>query len=103
MAGGDLRADAVAALGDDGIAEADDIHALFKHPAGKLLRDLRVIEHDGDDGVLAGQEIEAVRDSDEEWAVIPDGAEVRLRVKPRRINVFTADGKRSLVIREELL
>jgi len=28
---------------------------------------------------------------------------VRLRVKPRRINVFTADGKRSLVIREELL
>ena len=38
-----------------------------------------------------------------EWAVIPDGAEVRLRVKPRRINVFTADGKRSLVIREELL
>ena len=49
------------------------------------------------------QEIEAVRDSDEEWAVIPDGAEVRLRVKPRRINVFTADGKRSLVIREELL
>ena len=26
-----------------------------------------------------------------------------LRVKPRRINVFTADGKRSLVIREELL
>ena len=50
-----------------------------------------------------GQEIEAVRDSDEEWAVIPDGAEVRLRVKPRRINVFTADGKRSLVIREELL
>ena len=50
-----------------------------------------------------GQEIEAVRDSDEEWAVIPDGAEVHLRVKPRRINVFTADGKRSLVIREELL
>ena len=50
-----------------------------------------------------GQEIEAVRDSDEEWAVIPNGAEVRLRVKPRRINVFTADGKRSLVIREELL
>ena len=50
-----------------------------------------------------GQEIEAVRDSDEEWAVIPDGAEVRLRLKPRRINVFTADGKRSLVIREELL
>ena len=59
VAGGDLRADAVAALGDDGIAEADDIHALFKHPAGKLLRDLRVIEHDGDDGVLAGEQIEA--------------------------------------------
>ena len=53
--------------------------------------------------LASGQEIEAVRDSDEEWAVIPDGAEVRLRVKPRRINVFTADGRRSLVIREELL
>jgi len=59
VAGGDLRADAVATLRDDGIAEADDIHALFKHPAGKLLRDFRVIEHDGDDGVLAGEQIEA--------------------------------------------
>ena len=36
MAGGDLRADAVATLRDDGIAEADDIHALFKHPAALL-------------------------------------------------------------------
>ena len=50
----------------------------------------------------SGQEIEAVRDSDE-WTVIPDGSEVRLQVKPRRINVFTAGGERSLVIREELL
>ena len=50
----------------------------------------------------SGQEVEAVRDSDE-WTVIPDGSEVRLQVKPRRINVFTAGGERSLVIREELL
>ena len=53
-------------------------------------------------GQSSGQEIEAVRDSDE-WTVIPDGSEVRLQVKPRRINVFTAGGERSLVIREELL
>ena len=59
VAGGDLCTDAVAALRDDRIAKADDIDALFKHPAGKLLRDLRVIEHDGDDGVLAGEQIEA--------------------------------------------
>ena len=59
MAGGDLRADAVAALGDDGIAETDDVDALIEHPAGKLLRGLGVIEHDGDDGVLAGEQIEA--------------------------------------------
>lgn len=50
----------------------------------------------------SGQEIEAIRDSDE-WAVIPNGTEVRLRVKPKRINVFTTDGEKSLIIREELL
>lgn len=50
----------------------------------------------------SGQEIEAIRDSDE-WANIPDGTTVYLRVKPQRINVFTADGETPLVIREELL
>ena len=52
--------------------------------------------------LASGQEIEAIRDSDE-WTNIPDGAEVTLRVKPNRINVFTADGEKALVIREELL
>ena len=50
----------------------------------------------------SGQEIEAIRDSDE-WTNIPDGTAVTLRVKPNRINVFTADGDKALVIREELL
>lgn len=50
----------------------------------------------------SGQEIEAIRDSDE-WTNIPDGTTVYLRVKPQRINVFTADGETPLVIREELL
>ena len=50
----------------------------------------------------SGQEIEAIRDSDE-WTNIPDGTVVTLRVKPNRINVFTADGDKALVIREELL
>lgn len=50
----------------------------------------------------SGQEIEAIRDSDE-WTNIPEGTAVTLRVKPNRINVFTADGDKALVIREELL
>ncbi len=52
--------------------------------------------------LASGQEIEAIRDSDE-WTNIPDGSQVFLRVKPQRINVFTADGEKALVIREELL
>ena len=58
VARGDLRAHAIAALGHDRVAEADDVHALFEHSAGKLVRHLRVVEHDGHDRVLAGQEIE---------------------------------------------
>ena len=50
----------------------------------------------------SGQEIEAIRDSDE-WTNISDGTAVTLRGKPNRINVFTADGDKALVIREELL
>ena len=49
-----------------------------------------------------GQEVEAIRDGDE-WTNIPDGTQVKLQVKPQRINVFTADGEKALVIREELL
>ena len=50
----------------------------------------------------SGQEVEAIRDGDE-WTNIPDGTQVKLQVKPQRINVFTADGEKALVIREELL
>ncbi len=58
MTCGNLRTHAVAALGHDRVAEADDVHALFEHSAGELVRHLRVVEHDGHDRVLAGQEIE---------------------------------------------
>ena len=37
VAGGDLGADAILALGHHGIAESDDIHALLQHPAGELM------------------------------------------------------------------
>ena len=49
-----------------------------------------------------GQEVEAISDK-EEWSIIPDGTQVSLTVKPKRINVFDADGKRTLITREELL
>jgi len=59
VAGGDLRADAVASFRNDRIAETDDIHALFEHTACKFLRGLRIVQHNGDDGMLAGEQIEA--------------------------------------------
>ena len=59
VARGDLRAHAVAPLGHDRVAEADDVHALFEHPARELVGDLGVVEHDGHDRVLAGQQVEA--------------------------------------------
>lgn len=49
-----------------------------------------------------GQEVEAIQDSDL-WEIIPAGTRIRLTVKPKRINVFTADGSEALVVREELL
>ena len=37
VAGGDLGADAVLALGDNGVAEGHHIDTLFQHPAGELM------------------------------------------------------------------
>ena len=60
MTGGDLRADAVAALRDDRIAEADDIDALLEHPAREFLRRARIVEHDRNDRMLTGKQVEAM-------------------------------------------
>jgi len=49
-----------------------------------------------------GQEVEAIQDS-EVWEIIPNGTQLHLGVKAKKINVFTPDGKHPLVVREELL
>jgi iron(III) transport system ATP-binding protein len=49
-----------------------------------------------------GTEVEAIQDSDV-WEIVPNGAELRLTVKAQKINAFTQDGERSLIVREELL
>ncbi len=54
-----LRADARLALGHHGKEETDDIHAFFEKRVGHLLRQSGIAEHDGDDGMLTGQEIES--------------------------------------------
>ncbi len=50
----------------------------------------------------SGKDAEVIQHSDELWEIIPDGTQVRLTVKEKKINVFTADGSTPLVIREEL-
>jgi len=45
---------------------------------------------------INGQEIETVQDS-EVFEIIPDNTVVSLKVKPRKINVFTKDGETSLI------
>ena len=52
--------------------------------------------------LLSGKEVEATQDSDELWEIIPNGTQVRLTVKEKKINVFTEDGSTPLVIWEEL-
>ena len=54
-----LRADARLALGHHGKEEADDIDAFIEERVGHLLRQSGIAEHDGDDGMLTGQEIES--------------------------------------------
>ena len=49
-----------------------------------------------------GQEVEAVQGTDM-WEIIPAGTQVWLSAKAKKINVFTADGSETLVVREELL
>ncbi len=49
-----------------------------------------------------GQEVEAVQGTDM-WEIIPSGTQVWLSAKAKKINVFTADGSETLVVREELL
>src|SRR5215217_594266 len=58
---GQLRADARLALRHDGIREADDVHAFVQQAACELGSELGVAEHDRDDRVLAGHEVEAGR------------------------------------------
>ena len=49
----------------------------------------------------SGREVEAIQHSDELWEIIPNGTQVRLTVKEKKINVFTADGSTPLIIWEE--
>ena len=59
VTGGDLGADAGLAHGHYRVAEARDVDALGQHPGGELLSHLGVVEHDGHDGVLPRQQVEA--------------------------------------------
>ncbi|WP_024347945.1 ABC transporter ATP-binding protein [Lacrimispora indolis] len=53
--------------------------------------------------VLAdGQEIEVIQNSDI-WDIIPEGSQIRLAVQPQKINIYTEDGNRNLVIRGDQL
>lgn len=49
-----------------------------------------------------GTEIEAIQSADV-WEQIPTGAKVYLTVKAQKLNVFTEDGSRALIVREENL
>ena len=59
MGGGNLRSDSGLALWDDGVAKADDIDAFFQQGVGHLRRQGCLAEHDRNDRVLAGQNVEA--------------------------------------------
>jgi iron(III) transport system ATP-binding protein len=47
-----------------------------------------------------GQEIEVIQNSDI-WDIIPDGSKIRLAVQPQKINIYTEDGNRNLVVRRD--
>jgi len=55
----DLHADAGFALRDDGVRKADDVHAFLQHGVGEFCSEGSIAEHDGNDGVLAGGDVEA--------------------------------------------
>src|SRR5262245_41921289 len=58
---GQLRADPSLALRHDWIREADHVDTFVEQPAREVGGELRVAEHDRDDRVLAGHEVEARR------------------------------------------
>lgn len=45
----------------------------------------------------SGQEIEVIQNSDI-FDIIPDGAKIRLAVQPQKINVYTEDGEKNLIV-----
>ena len=47
-----------------------------------------------------GQEIEVIQNSDI-WDIIPDGSGIRLAVQPQKINIYTEDGNKNLVVRRD--
>ena len=59
MACRDLCTDSVAALGNDGIAEGNDVNALLQHAVSKLAGDLGIVQHDGNDCRVTLQNVEA--------------------------------------------
>ena len=59
MGGAHLGADAGLALGDDGVEEADDVDAFVEQGAGELLGELCVVQHDRDNRMIAGTQVES--------------------------------------------
>lgn len=47
-----------------------------------------------------GQEIEVIQNSDI-WDIITDGTQIRLAMQPQKINIYTQDGNRNLVVGRE--
>ena len=52
---GDLGTDPIFASRHDRVAERHDVDTFFKHPTGKFVSDLGVVEHDRNDGVFTGE------------------------------------------------
>ena len=52
VGGGDLGANASGVLGHHGIEESDGVDAVVEESVGKLLREGRIAEHDGGNGVI---------------------------------------------------
>ena len=59
VAGRHLGADAGLVFGDDRVGKADDVKTFGEEAAGHFGGEFSVIEHDGDDGMRAGNEFEA--------------------------------------------
>src|SRR5205823_10357979 len=72
------------ALGNHGIREADDIDALREQRVSHSRRESRIAEHDGNDRMLAGHEIEA-----ELAHRLPKAIAVRAETAAQRRALFT--------------